>query len=102
MTAPRAPPRRGGSKVKLAGAELDASAEGSAEPWEQKAAVDLVARRINLDPLFDLKPSDAFGKNVSLSSRLTLAGGKLTLDDLDGVVAGSRIRGRIAMNSDDE
>ncbi len=86
-------------KARLSGAELDADAEGSVEPWgaQAKAAVDLAIRRVNLAPLFDLKPSGAFAKNISLSSRLTLAGGKLTFDDIDGVVAGTRIRGRIAL-----
>jgi uncharacterized protein involved in outer membrane biogenesis len=89
-------------KARLSGAELDVSAEGSAEPWGQKAAVDLVVHRVNLAPLFDLKPSDPLGKNISLSSRLTLADGKLTLDDLDSVVAGSRLRGQIALTLGEE
>jgi uncharacterized protein involved in outer membrane biogenesis len=89
-------------KARLSGAELDASAEGSVEPWGQKAAVDLVVRRVNLAPLFSLGASDAFGKNISLSSRLTLAGGKLTFDDVDGAVAGSRIRGHIALTLGEE
>jgi uncharacterized protein involved in outer membrane biogenesis len=89
-------------KARLSGAELDASAEGSAEPWGQKAAVDLVVHRVNLAPLLELKSSDPLGKNISLSSRLTLAGNKLTLDDLDGVVAGARIRGHVALALDDE
>jgi large subunit ribosomal protein L24 len=89
-------------KARLSGAELDASAEGSAEPWGQKAVVDLAVRRANLAPLFGLRPSDAFAKNISLSSRLTLAGDKLTLDDVDSMVAGSRIRGRVALTLGDE
>jgi large subunit ribosomal protein L24 len=89
-------------KAKLSGAELDVSAEGTAEPWGQKAGVDLVARRINLAPLFDLKPSDPLGKNISLSSRMAVDGGKLTFDDLDSVVAGARIRGHVALTLGDE
>jgi large subunit ribosomal protein L24 len=89
-------------KARLSGAELDVSAEGSAEPWGQKAALDLAAHRVNLAPLFDLKPSDPLGKNISLSSRLTLDGGKLTLDDLDSLVTGARIRGHIALTLGDE
>jgi AsmA-like protein len=84
-------------KVKLSGADLDAAAEGSADPWERKAVVDLVVRRVNLAPLLDLKPTDGFGKNISLSSRLTLDGGKLVFDDLDSAIAGSRIRGHVAL-----
>jgi hypothetical protein len=89
-------------KARLSGTELDVSAEGSAEPWGQKAALDLVVHRVNLAPLFDLKPSDPLGKNISLSSRLTLDGGKLTLEDLDSVVTGARIRGHIALTLGDE
>jgi large subunit ribosomal protein L24 len=91
-------------KAKLSGADLDADAEGSAEPWTQdaKAVVNLAVRRANLAPLFDLKPSDAIARNVSLSARLTAAGGKLTFDDMDAVVAGSRIRGRIALTLGNE
>jgi hypothetical protein len=89
-------------KARLSGAELDAGADGSAEPWGQKAAVDLVVRRVNLAPLFGLRPSDDFAKNISLSSRLTLAGDKLTFDDMDGAVAGSRIRGHIALTLGEE
>jgi large subunit ribosomal protein L24 len=91
-------------KAKLSGADLDADAEGSAEPWtsDARAVVDLAVRRANLAPLFDLKPSDAVAKNIALSARLTSAGGKLTFDDMDAVVAGSRIRGRIALTLGNE
>ena len=89
-------------KAKLVGSELDASAEGSAEPWAQKAAVDLVVHRFNLAPLLDLKSSDALGKNISLSSHLTFGGSTLTFDDLDCMVAGSRVRGHVALTLGDE
>jgi uncharacterized protein involved in outer membrane biogenesis len=86
-------------KAKLSGAELDAAAEGTAEPWRARAraTVDLVVRRVNLTPLFELKPSDDFANSISLSSRLSLGDGKLNFDDMDSVVAGSRIRGHIAL-----
>ena len=91
-------------KVKMTGAGLDADAQGSAEPWAQNATanVNLTIRRVDLTPLFGLKPADAMARNVSLSSRVVLAGGKLTLDDLDGSIAGSRLRGRIALTLGDE
>jgi len=91
-------------KARLSGSDLDAGAEGRVEAWpdDAKASVDVAIRRVNLAPLFDLKPSDAFAKNISLSSRLTWAGGKLTFDDLDSVVAGARIRGRIALTPGNE
>ncbi|HEX5233349.1 MAG TPA: AsmA-like C-terminal region-containing protein [Bradyrhizobium sp.] len=91
-------------KVKMTGAGLDADAQGSVEPWAQNATanVNLTIRRVDLTPLFGLKPADAMARNVSLSSRIVLAGGKLTLDDLDGSIAGSRLRGRIALTLGDE
>jgi large subunit ribosomal protein L24 len=91
-------------KVKLSGVGLDAEAEGSADPWasEPTASVNLRAGSINLAPLFDLKPSDAPGQRVSLSSRVSLAGSKLTFDDLDGAAAGSRLRGRVALTLGEE
>jgi hypothetical protein len=89
-------------KAKLSGAGLDAEAQGSAEPWasEPKASVNLGARSINLAPLFDL--SDALAQNISLSARVSLMGSKLTFDDLDSAMSGSRLRGRIALTLDGE
>jgi uncharacterized protein involved in outer membrane biogenesis len=91
-------------KVKMSGTGLDAEAQGSAEPWasEPKASVNLTTRSINLAPLFDLKPTDRVTQNVSLSSRVSLFGNKLTFDDLDTTMAGSRMRGRLALTLDDE
>jgi large subunit ribosomal protein L24 len=91
-------------KVKMTGAGLDADAQGTVQPWAQDptASVSLTMRRVDLTPLFGLKPADALARNVSLSSRVALAGGKLTLDDLDGSIAGSRLRGRIVLTLGDE
>jgi large subunit ribosomal protein L24 len=90
--------------AKVSGAGLDAEAQGTAEPWaaEPKAGGTLKIRSANLAPLFDLKPSDAFAQNIGLSTRVTLAGNKWTFDDLDSTVAGSRLRGRLALTVDDE
>src|SRR4029077_7216346 len=60
------------------------------------------ARGINLAPLFDLKPSDRLARNISVSSRVSLLGGKLTFEDLDGAIAGSRLRGRVALTLEGE
>ena len=86
-------------KLKLSGAELDAEAQGDAEPWasDVKANFNLSVRRANLAPLFNLRSSDASARNISLSSRVSLAGKKLALDDMDGAVAGSRLRGKVAI-----
>lgn len=85
-------------KGRLSSAAMQADAEGSVDfgDSQPKAAVTLTMRGANLAPLFDLKPVDALAQNVSLTSRVTLAGGKLDFDDVDSTVAGSRLRGRLA------
>jgi hypothetical protein len=90
--------------VKISGVGLDAEAQGTAEPWgsEPKGSVNLKARSVNLAPLFDLKPTDARAQNISLSARVALAGSKLTFDDMDSAISGSRLRGRVALTLDDE
>jgi hypothetical protein len=91
-------------KAKISGAGLDAEAQGTAEPWasEPRASVSLTVRRANFAPLFGLKPSDALVQNIRLSSRVSLAGSKLTFDDLDSAISGSRLRGRLALTLDEE
>ena len=66
-----------------------------------KASVNLKVRSVNLAPLFGLKPSDALAQNIGLSSHVSLAGDKLTFDDLDSAIAGSRLRGRVALTLDE-
>jgi hypothetical protein len=90
-------------KVNLSGAGLDAEAQGTAEPSAPapKASVNLKVRSVNLAPLFGLKPSDALAQNIGLSSHVSLAGDKLTFDDLDSAIAGSRLRGRVALTLDE-
>jgi uncharacterized protein involved in outer membrane biogenesis len=91
-------------KARLSGTELDAEAQGTAEPWgpEPKTTVNLSLRRANLAPLLDRNPADPLAQNISLSSRITLAGSKLTFDDLDGTAGGSRLRGRLALDLADQ
>jgi uncharacterized protein involved in outer membrane biogenesis len=91
-------------KINMSGAGLDAEAQGTAEPWaaQPKAGVSLKARNINLAPLFDLKPSDRLMQNISVTSRVSLLGSKLTFEDLDGAMAGSRLRGRVSLTLDDQ
>ena len=90
--------------AKMWGAGIDAEAQGTAEPWAQapKASVNLKVRSINLAPVFGLKPTDPMAQNVRLFARASLAGNKLTLDDIDSVVDGSRLRGRLAIALDEE
>ena len=84
-------------KARISGGGVDAEAQGTAEPFasEPSANANVRVRNVNLMPLFGA--SDKSAQNVSLSSRVTLAGNKLTFDDLDSSVAGSRLRGRLAM-----
>ena len=91
-------------KVKMSGTGLDAEAEGTAEPWaaEPKASVNLKVRSADLGPLLDLKTSDTLARNIGLSSRVSLSGNRLTFDDLDSAIAGSRLRGRMALVLGDE
>jgi large subunit ribosomal protein L24 len=91
-------------KARISGAGLDADAQGTAEPWAQgpRANLALTVRRVSLAPLFDLKPSDALAQNITLSSRVSLNGGKLTFDDIDSAIAGSRLRGHIVVSLDSE
>jgi uncharacterized protein involved in outer membrane biogenesis len=87
--------------AKMWGANIDADAQGTAEPWAQKANINLKVRSVNLAPLFSLKPSDGAAQNVRLFANLSFAGNKLSLDDLDSVAAGARLRGHFAMSLDE-
>lgn len=91
-------------KAKVSGAGLAAEAEGSAEPWAQeaRASLNLKVGSADFGPLLDLKPTDALAQNIGFSSRVALAGNRLTLDDLDSSIAGSRLRGRVAVTLGDE
>ncbi|SHN80238.1 AsmA family protein [Bradyrhizobium erythrophlei] len=96
-------------KLDLTGAGFEAEAQGTADPFVQefdpraiKANFSLKARGLNLSPLFDLKPSDKAMQDVGLSTRVSFTNGKVTLDDIDGTIAGSRLRGHVAMTLDGE
>jgi uncharacterized protein involved in outer membrane biogenesis len=90
-------------KANLSGAGLDAEAQGTVEPSAPapKASVNLKVRSVNLAPLFGLKLSDTLTQNIGLSSHVSLAGDKLTFGDLDSAIAGSRLRGRVALTLDE-
>ncbi len=91
-------------KAKLLGAGLVAEAEGSAEPWAQeaKANLSLKVRGADFGPLLDLKPGDTLAQNISLTSRVQLAGNRLAFDDLDSSFGGSRLRGSVAVTLGEE
>ncbi|SEM23697.1 AsmA-like C-terminal region-containing protein [Bradyrhizobium sp. OK095] len=88
--------------AKLSGGGLDADAQGSVELSEPKANVNLRVRNVNLAPLFGTGTADKSTQSVSLSSRLTLSGNRLTFDDLDSNAAGSHLRGHLAVTLDQE
>jgi large subunit ribosomal protein L24 len=87
--------------AKLWGAGMDADAQGTVEPGGAQASVNLRVRSVNLAPMFGLKPQDSALRNVRLFAHASLAGNKLTFDDLDSVAAGSRLRGRLTLNLDE-
>jgi large subunit ribosomal protein L24 len=96
-------------KLDLTGAGFEAEAQGTADPFvhefdpkAMKASLSLKARGLNLSPLFDLRPSDKAMQDVGLSTRISFTNGKVTLDDIDSTIAGSRLRGRVAMTLDGE
>ncbi len=88
--------------ARMWGGSLDAEAQGTAEPWAQTpaASVNLRVRSVNLAPMFGLKPSDRAAPNVRVFAHVSLAGNKLTFDDLDSVAGGSRLRGHLALTLD--
>ncbi|WP_448030232.1 AsmA family protein [Bradyrhizobium liaoningense] len=88
--------------AKLSGGGLDADAQGNVELSGPKASVNLRVRNVNLAPLLGTSPADKSARNVSLSSRLTLSGNRLTFDDLDGNAAGSHLRGHLSVMLDQE
>ena len=91
-------------KAKISGKGLDADADGTAEPWAQeaKASFSLKVRSADFGPLLDLKPTDTLARNIGLSSRVSLAGSRLAFDDLDSSIAGSRLRGHLAVTLGEE
>jgi large subunit ribosomal protein L24 len=91
-------------KAKISGTGLEAEAEGSAEPWAQeaKASLSLKVRSADFGPLLDLKPADTLAQNIGLSSRVQLTGNRLTFDDLDSSLGGSRLRGSVAVTLGEE
>lgn len=86
-------------RASLIGAGFDGSVQGNADPWSEptKAELDLIARRADPSVLLNLKPASIATGGMSLSSRLNVLGDVLTLDDLDSVIAGSRVRGQLVV-----
>ena len=91
-------------KAVMSGSGLKAEAQGTVEPWapELKASVNLRVAAVDLGPLFDLKRSDRPAQNISLSSRVSVAGSRLSFDDVDSTMSGSRLRGHVALTLGNE
>jgi large subunit ribosomal protein L24 len=90
--------------AKMWGTGIDAEMQGTAEPWAQapKASVNLKVRSVNLAPMFGLNASDPLAQNIRLFARASLAGNRLTFEDIDSVAGGSRLRGHLAVTLDEE
>jgi large subunit ribosomal protein L24 len=90
--------------AKVSGSGLDAEAQGSVEPLgaEPKAKLNLRLRNANLAPLFGIVAGDTSAQIANFSSRVTLSGNKLALDDLDSTALGSHLRGHLAVTLDAE
>lgn len=92
-------------ELRLSGADIDADLDGrieSATDWlaPQKATFTLAARRLDLAPLFDLPPRRL--PALAVGGRIGLDGDRMTFDDIDGTVAGSRLRGHLAVTRGNE
>lgn len=88
--------------AKITGATVDADVQGTVDSFAEprKAVVNLTVRRANLTPLLNLSLADPRAQNVSLSSRLSIDGPRYSFAGLDGVFAGARVRGRVALTMD--
>jgi large subunit ribosomal protein L24 len=91
-------------KAKLTGNGLDAEIDGSAEPFkaERTGAVSLNVRQANVAPLAGIGRSERAPLPLTLASRVTLAGPKVTFDSLEGAVGGARVRGKLGFTFGDE
>ena len=83
---------------------LDAEAQGSAEPLAQEAKANLILkiRQRQFRAAARSQASRHAGADIGLSSRLSRCRQQMALDDLDSSIAGSRLRGRLALALDDE
>jgi large subunit ribosomal protein L24 len=90
-------------KATLAGRDLDATAEGTAEPWQTDpvAALNVALRKANIAPLTGARPADP-PVNVAVTSLVDVAGNKLTLTGIDATFGASRLRGRLGLKLGDE
>ncbi len=90
-------------KATLVGRDLDATVEGTAEPWrtDPAAALNVSLRKANIAPLADARPTDP-PVIVAASSHVDVAGDKITLTGLDATLGASRLRGRLGLKFGDD
>lgn len=91
-------------KAKLSGAGFDGDIQGSADPFAEPptATVNVAVRHADLAAWFDLTPASLASLDASLSSRLSMSGPTVTLEDIDSTVGGARVRGRLVLTRGDE
>ncbi len=91
-------------KAKLAGNGLDAEIDGSAELFktDRAANVSLNLRKANFAPLIGVARPERAPLPVVLTSRVAVAGPKVSFDSLDGTIAGARVRGKLSFALGDE
>ncbi|MGD9838054.1 MAG: AsmA-like C-terminal region-containing protein [Afipia sp.] len=89
-------------KAKLSGAETDGELQGTGNPWAENPAamLNLAVRRADISALIGGTPANA--SPISLSSRLDVAGNVFTFDNLDTMIGGSRVRGRLVLTRGEE
>lgn len=85
--------------ARLRGDDIDAELTGTAEPWgaEPKATADLKIRRATPAPPMGRDPISGQIPRINLNARLSVAGRRLSFDDIEAAVAGARLRGRVAL-----
>jgi len=90
-------------KAALAGRDLDATVEGTAEPWQSDiaAALNVALHKANLAPLAGARPADP-PFMVAATSHVDIAGNKVTLSGFDATLGASRLRGRLGLKLGDE
>lgn len=86
-------------KAVLNGNGLDADAQGSGTIWtaEPKATVGLAVRKADIAPLLGVTAP----LPISTTAKVTISGERLTFDNLDTSLAGSRVRGTLVATRGD-
>ncbi len=90
-------------KASLAGRDLDAMVEGTAEPWaaDPTAALNVSLRKANVAPLIGGRPAGP-PVMVAATSHVDIAGNKVTLTGFDATLGASRLRGRLGLELGDD